>query len=249
MKKTLLLVGNSHSACRYEAADTFHAAGIAPESVSWICQGGNVTPFVVDAKARTIRPNFASLRSAIIQVYIKKGVRVVDGLEEDPGLPFDAIDAIVLSSAGVRPPEVLMAEHICHYMSQVPTSDALVKAWVGGRSISRIMPKLLALRQAGFAGRILVTPWIRPFSLPEFCTPEIWERYCRLEQETLRSTLAEVQATLLPYPAGTESTTDIELTTRKPGVHGNSLYGALINRLLLDVAYPEVAEKNQRQAA
>lgn len=240
MTKTLLFVGNSHSACRYDAADVFHTHGAEFESVSWICQGAIIAPFELDREKNSITPEFSETQSALIQVYIKHGQRILDDeISKDDGIYLKDIQSIVVSSVGVRPPGVLLGKHICHYMAKVPCSDNLVSTWIENQPIFlTILPKLAELRGAGYTGGIFITPWIRPFELPAFCPIDIWERFCRLETLVLTKLFLKLDATLLPYPRGSEVLTDASLTNKKVGVHGNKKYGTAINEILLERLRP-----------
>jgi hypothetical protein len=236
MNRGILFVGNSHAACRYHALAELRTGGLSRGITSWICQGANITPFSVDRDKRVVLPAFSSRKSTLFEVYVKHGGRIAEqDIAADPGLPLDEITDVVVSSVGARPPGVLLHQHICHFMGSTPASEALIAAWIGSQpQFTVLMERLRDLRQVGFQGRIFVTPRVRPVALPDSCTLENWTRFCDIDMRAMRAALAHVDATLLPFPSGTEILTPRELATGKAaGVHGTKEYGELINRILL----------------
>ncbi|SFA86975.1 hypothetical protein SAMN05421688_1336 [Poseidonocella pacifica] len=230
MSRRILVLGSSHAATLYLAKEVF--AQRPSVTVDWFVTPANLE-FQIDQNTTQISspPAYSSRAQSNRTV-------VVGGRDE--GIFASDYDAIIYSAIGLRPVGVLKS-HPARALAKMPVSEGLLNSMVREHENMRWhRGNLEALRSAGFEGRVICEPWIRPIRLPAGMSMEHWTRFCDAEAQYVGQLGDALNCEVLPRPQAREylSAPKDAANQETDATHGSRSYAiSMVNRLLdhLDV--------------
>ncbi len=213
----VLFLGNSLAGMLYQAKDDL--AALPDHACDWFVSPANNT-FVIDPETTRI-----SVPDAYTEHEHSEATQLVGG--RDGAAHACDYDVIIYSALGSRPPGKLLREHTAYALSTSFVSEPLLRSlMLYSPGLVEVRGSLLALRAAGFKGRIICEPWIRPCALPRDFTQQGWDRFCAAEALRVAEIEAETGVETLARLPGQEIMTDPDLLLdpEARGPHGNAAY-------------------------